>query len=788
MKETQMAIRTPMSGSKTDDDEIDIGVMLQRLWVGRLWIVLFTAIAATAGLTYALGTPPTFRADAMLQLEEKTAQLALPSALTDLTSDDPRSVTEIEILNSRLVLGQAVANAHADWNVTPQRLPMVLNALAQAGVPLPEHPLLRSYVRRGEEIRLDLLEVPARWIGDEIVLEVIEQGSFVIELPDGSTREGRINETITEADIGFALRIGDITAASGRQFSIRHMSENAAIRNLRGRLSITERGRQSGILELSLTGPDLEGTERTLNAITQAYLGQNISRSAAEAESSLTFVESQIPEAEARIRAAERALNEYREQQQAIDLGFEGQSLLTQISGLEDQLQQLAGEEETLAERYTPNHPAYQQLLSARERLEDRLTRLREEVGNLPETQREVLNLTRDFELAQEVYLALLNRAQELRVMRASTIGNVRIVDTATTDERPVAPRRSRILALSLVLGAFAGIGFVLIQNALRRGVQSAEEITSLGLPVFATLNLSEKMAKTNRSGKLPILSLTDPNDLTVEGFRSLRTSLHFAMLDASSRSITLTSAAPEAGKSFTAVNLGVVAAQAGQRVCVVDADLRRGHLRRYFGVPKSYAGLGDYLSGRASLDEIIVEGPVPGLCFISTGRYPPNPSELLMRARFKDLVKELDKLFDLTIFDSPPVLAVTDPIIIGNATGATIAVIRFDMTRANEIEAVQMQLEQGGAKLAGAILNGFDPRRVQAGYSYGYSYRYEYKNSEEPTQWEPEVEERPVFLRSSSTSAQERADAAASQQPLILKEETRIASKPAVPLVKNAG
>ncbi|MFD1195218.1 polysaccharide biosynthesis tyrosine autokinase [Seohaeicola saemankumensis] len=783
-----MAMKTPVSTSKLDDDEIDIGVLLARLWAGKLWIVLFTTLAATAGLIFALGTPPTYRADAMLQLEEKTGQLALPAALTELTSSDPRSVTEIEILNSRMVLGQAVADAHVDWNVTPRRLPMVLTALAKVGAPIPENDLLAAYVREGEQIRLDLLEVPARWIGRDILLKVGPDGRFTLQLPDGSARESQIDETLTESELGFALRIGVMEAVPGREFIIRHLSENAAIRNLRGRLAVAERGRQSGILELSLTGPDLEGTERTLNAITQAYLRQNISRSAAEAESSLAFVESQIPAAEAMIQTAERALNDYRQQQQAIDLGFEGQSLLTQISGLEDQLQQLVGEEETLAERYTPNHPAYQQLLSERARLEERLERLRSDVANLPETQREVLNLTRDFELAQEVYLELLNRAQELRVMRASTIGNVRIVDTATTDDRPVAPRRARILALSLVLGAFAGIGFVLIQNALRRGIQSAEEITSLGLPVFATINLNDKSAKnTKRTGKLPILSLTDPNDLTVEGFRSLRTSLHFAMLDASSRSITLTSAAPEAGKSFTSVNLAVVAAQAGQSVCLVDADLRRGHLRRYFDVPKAHLGLGDYLAGRATLDDIIIQTAVPGLCFISTGRFPPNPSELLMRGRFRDLVTELDSLFDVSIFDSPPALAVTDPIIIGNATGATIAVIRFDKTTANEIEAVQLQLEQGGAKLSGAILNGFDPRRVQAGYSYGYSYRYEYQRSEEPVSLEPEMPQRTVFLRSASGSVPQASEEEASA-PLVLNEDARVSSSQAFPFVKNTG
>ena len=434
-----MAFKPLISGTAAYDDEIDIGVLLARLWAGRLWIILFTLIAGAIGAIYALGTPPTYRATALLQLEEKSSQLALPAALSDLTSSDPRSVTEIEILNSRMVLGGAVAEARTDWQVTPRQMPLILAAVTRAGLALPDAGQLASYARAGDQIRLDLLEVPARWIGQTFIMTVLDQDSYMVRLPDGSERKGRRDITLTEVELGFALRIGDISAPSGREFLIRHLPENTAVRNLRGRLSVTERGRQSGILELSLTGPDIEGTERSLNAITQAYLRQNISRSSAEAENSLIFVESQIPEAEANIRAAERALNDYRQQQQAIDLGFEGQSLLTQINSLENELQQLAGEEESIAERYTTNHPAYQQLLSNRARLEERLARLREEVAELPQTQREVLNLTRDFELAQSVYLELLNRAQELRVLRASTIGNVRIIDSATTDERPVA-------------------------------------------------------------------------------------------------------------------------------------------------------------------------------------------------------------------------------------------------------------------------------------------------------------------------------------------------------------
>ena len=442
-----------------------------------------------------------------------------------------------------------------------------------------------------------------------------------------------------------------------------------------------------------------------------------------------------MPDAEAAAREAENALNAYRQAQQAIDLGFEAQSLLTQVSSIEVELQQLDAQEDELSQRYTTNHPNYQQLLSNRARLEERLERLRSDVGELPETQREVFNLTRNLELAREVYGQLLNRVQELQVLRASTIGNVRIVDVARASPIPIAPRERRTIALSIILGMMAGVGFVFLRLWLRRGVQSAEQIDALGLLVFATVNVAPQAENAHkRKGAIPILALTDPGNLSVEGFRSLRTSLHFAMMDSRTNSVALTSPAPGVGKSFTAVNLAVVAAQAGQRVCLVDADIRRGYLRRYFDIAKDQQGLSDFLAGEAKLDKILLSTEVPKLSVITTGHYPPNPSELLMSSSLQDLMRQLDSRFDLIIVDTPPALAVTDPVIVGRQVGATIAVARFDVTPLREIDAMHRLLRSSGVNVAGAVLNGFDPARakVSSGYAYSASYRYEYKSAGE--------------------------------------------------------
>jgi len=726
--------RQDMVRPREAGDEIDFGRLVGVLWRGKLTIAALAVVALALGMFHVANTEPTYQADALLQLEQRGGNVALPEAMRELIGKAPQTMTEIEILRSRMVLGRVMADLNLDWEVRPNLLPMVGTILARYPLPLPEVSLLAPYARPGENVSLSLLEVPPRWLNQEMLLEVTETGYSLTD-PDGRIWKGGIDETLRDADLGFALRIDVISAPLGRQFTIRQRNEIAAINQLRAALAVSERGRQSSMLEVRFQGPDRHEATRVLNSIINAYVGQNISRSAAEAESGLQFIGAQLPEAEAEVREAERALNTYRQEQASVDLSFETQNLLTQVTRIEADLRELQAREDELSQRYTPSHPTYQQLLAERARLQERLEMLRNEIGALPETQREVLNLSRNLEMAQGIYTQLLTRAQEMQVLRASTVGNVRVVDTAAPADRPIAPRRSLILALSLVLGAMGGVALVLVREWVRRGVQSAEELEQAGLPVFATINYTEHADyKHKRKGHLPILAVEEPTDLAVEAFRSLRTSLHFGMIDARTRSLAITSSAPEAGKSFTSLNLAVIAAQAGQKVCLVDADLRRGQLRRHFDIPRNQPGLAEVLAGAVSLEDALMHEVLPNLTFLPSGRYPPNPSELLMRQDFAALVQKLDSEFDLSVFDCPPALAVTDPVIVGRSVGAIILVARHDVTPIAEVEAVRKTLNSAGVRLSGTVLNGFDPRRGGAGYGhgYGYSYRYEYKPRED--------------------------------------------------------
>lgn len=714
------------------NSEIDLARLLQLVWASRKWVAGGAAIAVFLALFYLANTFPTYQADALVQLEEKSGSLALPTALSDLVDQSPRTATEISIINSRLVLRQVVAALNLDWSIAPAKAPLIGNALMRYNLPLGSLPALRRYGHRGDILNLSLLEVPPQWVDKDITLDVVDAGSFVLTLPDGSQINGHGGELLRNPGIGFALQVAELQAETGRQFIIRHLTEREAIEAVQHVLSVAEVGKQSGILQARLTDTDPTRAMAILNGIVQAYVGQNIARSAAQAESSLSFIETQIPQTRGEVDAAESALNDYRQQQKSVDLSFETEAVLTQITKIQADLADLQVKEDDIKQRYKPSHPVYQQLLDQRKRLQDTLASLQKQVAALPETQREVLNLTSKLELARKAYTDLLTREQEVKVLKASTVGNVRIVDDAVASVGTVAPRKALILMAALLLGMMAGAAIGLARIILRKTVRSADVIEQMGLAVFATINQA-KVPNGSKGEVNQILAMVEPTDLSVEGLRSLRTSLQFGMLDAKTKSLAITSTAPGAGKSFTSVNLAAVTAQAGQRVCVVDSDLRRGQLRKAFGGHKNEAGLSEYLAGEKTLDEVLRKSELDGLMYIATGRYPPNPSELLMRRTFAELVAELDQRFDFTIFDCPPVLAVTDPVIIGRQVGGTMAVVRYDMTAVAEIQAMIKTCDAAGLSLVGTILNGFDPRKArEGGYAYSYNYRYDYKQRQD--------------------------------------------------------
>lgn len=728
-------------GSAPADDEIDLGRLFGLLLDHKYLIVVVTAIFTLVGVTYALLATPVYQGDALVQVE-KRSPLGSLGGLGSLIGDDAdnSAAAEMQILQSRMVLGQVVDRLGLDTAVVPEALPVVGGLVQRRGIERPDFLRGHAAVWGDESLQLGRFEVADALRGEAFTLRAGEDDSYQLFYEERLVGEGRVGTPISVLDDLARLNVVELTAAPGAEFELVKQSRAAAIRQLGSRLSVTEEGGGrsggTGMLRLTLSGTDPQEIQRVLDALSEVFLLQNVERQSAEAEQSLEFLREQVPELRSQLAAAEDQLNEYRVELDSVDLSSESQAAIQQFIELESRISELEFQEAELAQRFTRNHPSYQSLLRQRRHLIDERAELNQRVNNLPTAQQEVVRLTRDVEVTQAIYVSVLNKVQELEVARAGTVGNVRIIDRALVGDAPIAPKKPLIVVLATLLGGMLVVGFVLVRGLLNRGVESPEQIEELGLPVYATVPLSEeqyklvkrirhKRDKKSQAVSTGVLAERAPADTSIEALRGLRTSLHFAMMESGNNRLMITGPSPGVGKSFISTNLGAVCAQGGQKVLVVDADMRKGHIHAAFG-EGSEGGLSDFLSGQRSLDEVVRKTSLEGLTYIARGMAPPNPSELLMTQRFNDFLDQVSQQFDLVIIDTPPILAVTDAAIVGKQCGTTLMVNRFQLNPAKEIEIARRRLETAGVEAKGAILNAME-RKAAASYGYGY-YNYSYK------------------------------------------------------------
>lgn len=760
----QTSAQTARQSSRQNQksDEIDLGYLLAICLDHKWLIIIVTLIVTLLGYTYATLATPIYRADALLQVEQTQSNLgSLEMAV--MGQEQVASSTQSEILRSRMIMSRAAQQAGLDLVVTPNYFPVIGAAMVRMDVARPGFAQGSNHAWAGDNITVDSLQVDQSLTGRTLTLTVT--GANTYRLSDQNDRdlgEGRVGETFSREAPFVEIMVTQISAPAGVEFTVLKRSDTQMIRNLQGRFNVSQRGRETGILELTLEGPDPVELERSLNAISDVYLVQNINRQAAEAESRLDFLEQQTPLIQNDLNSAESRLNDYRASQDSVDLNFETRSMLERLVELEAELNQLEIEESELSQRFTISHPSYQTLLDKRTQLERERSRLEEQTDNLPETQRQVLRLNRDVEVSQAIYMQMLNATQELRIARAGTVGNVRILDSGLAGTNPIAPRKNLIIVISCIAGTLLGLMVVLLRHMLRKGVESVAQLQALGLQVYATVPLSERQLRLfdrfrdrkwrhriraafgnkvadsmgkARKGKRAtddngVLALIDPSDLAIESLRSLRTSLHFAMLEKNDNRLMLTGPSPAVGKSFVSTNLAAICAQSGQRVLLIDADLRKGHIHRSFK-GESSQGLSDFLVGDCNIESLIRQTDQKNLDYIARGTAPPNPSELLMTKRFSDLLDKVEDLYDLVIIDTPPALAVTDAAIVGKLVGTTLMITRFRENTISEIDRSVEQLENSGVAVRGSILNAIErTASTYYGYGYGYGYyQYNYKS-----------------------------------------------------------
>jgi len=719
-------IRMYQPAPDIEEEEIDLGDLIGVLIENRWLIIAITFVALLLGSYKAFTAVPIYKADGLLQVEEKKSGLGDLDLSGLLGGANAPISAEIEILRSRSVLGAVVDNLQLDIYAEPD-LSVIGAALAR-----------RSEPSSRPAIKIDTLELPDSMLGQSLTL--IALGSNKYELLDEmgeSLLHGTVGETATRPIPGgeaINLFVSSLQGDNEQAFFLAREFRIDSLESLQGRMSVSEQGDWSGILAISVEGPDPDSVRRQVNEIANVYVRQNVERKSAEAKQTLDFLDEQLPVVRQNMETAELALNTYRLEKGSIDLPLETQTILQTIVSVEGQLNELQQQREKTTLAFTPSHPMVIGLDRQIELLNAELAGLNEQVRDLPTTQQEVLRLIRDVEVNTVLYTSLLNTAQELRVVKAGTVGNVRIIDYAVLPTWPIAPRKSRILLLSLLLGCFIGVATAFAKKALRAGVEDPDLIEKhINIPVYATIPHSKKqdsIFKALRSGKKKraILAVDAPEDAAIESLRNLRTALHFGMMDVKNNCILVAGPSPTVGKSFVSVNLAAVLTSNDKKVLLIDADMRRGHLHEYLGL-KRENGLSEFITGDIPIGEALHQTTVRNLTLIPTGTIPPNPAELLLHKRFINCLSVLTPRYDHIIIDSPPILAVTDATIIGQAVGGTLMVLKAGEHPMREIEQAVKRLKQAGVNVRGLLFNDVNVQSQRYGAGK-YSYQYSYKNT----------------------------------------------------------
>ncbi|MDG6275070.1 polysaccharide biosynthesis tyrosine autokinase [Glaesserella parasuis] len=694
--------------NENNHDEIDLVKLLGALLDYKWWIALFTLLVTLFGVAYVLLAPPVYTANASIQVESKSSR-GLLNDFPGILEGESSSSTEIAILKSRMVLSNTVEQLNLTTVVEPQfSIPFLSKGLHR----------LMGYE---PQLSLSLFE-PKNPQMKEMILEVGENaGEFSLFFADEKVLEGSIGKKYQTEDFSFA--ISELEAKPGQLFKIKKNDVLLAINSLQKQISVTESGKQTGIIEISINGENKAQIKKIVKSVSENYLLQNIVRDSAEASKSLEFLSKQLPELKARLAESENNLNEFRLKNESVDLSLEAKSALDTIVQLEADLNELTLKESEISQKFTRNHPAYVALIDKRKVLNEEKIRLNKQVERLPNTQKEVIRLTRDLEVNQQIYIQLLNKMQELEIVKASTVGNVRILDEAQVLPNAVSPRKMIVVASAFMLGLIFASVTAIAKTLLHRGIEGTSELDVLGLPTYATIPYSNEQPifSKHKVQHFKLLSESTPTDPAVEALRSLRTSLHFAMLEAKNNILMISGASPSVGKSFISTNLANVLAKAGHKVLLIDADLRRSYLRRLLGLAKE-VGLSDVIAQQIPFEQVIQH--YDNFDIIVKGETPPNPSELLSNARFQALLEWAAKEYDLVIVDTAPILAVTDAAIIGRYAGTSLLVGRFGETTLKEVGLSKERFERAGVFIKGFILNGIK-RKASNRYDY---YQYDYK------------------------------------------------------------
>jgi tyrosine-protein kinase Etk/Wzc len=764
--------------------------------LARHRILLAGTVALCAGsvVLFTLFRPPSFRAQALLLLEESATTRGILGELSAL-SHAPPALAEIEVLRSR-TLAAAVAASPGESPFGPD-VGQSLTGIVDDPERYWPWPNLRRTLLGGTpptgDLKVEVLAWPRGGFKHAVritfeepdrvrLAEATVWGSapVVVTFEEGKPVEYR----------GARLLLHPSGEIRGRSFLLSRSSDEQAVHRLLGALSVVETQRGAGVIAVSYHDCDPVRAAEVANALVRGYLIHNRSRLSRQAGVTVAFIEQEIDRIRADLEAAEQDLVAFQEQAEAVLLSDSARALIDALSELELErarfglrihhqerllalleggepaweaaaaagqedpvtlslLEGLAGMMAKKAEMEQEATPLWPPLIELNARIAETRTRLRagiearttalqkqdqdlgqaieryrEKMDGLPATEQELARFQRRSQSFGQIYTFLLGQLQEAKIAEATAVETAEVIDWAVPPISRNSPRLTLNLAMGLLLGLLAGMALAhWVEAASGKVITSAQLEATTKLPQATVIpDFRRGMARSRGGRNNFFLALRDaPESLAAEAYRALRAHVVFVRKSRDIRALAITSSTEGEGKSVTTANLAVALAQSGARVLLVDADLRRPVVHKYFR-ERVVPGLSEVLTGKNEWAQVVRPAGIENLQIVCAGESSDRPGDLLASGAMSALVKDLRNSFDFVLFDIPPVLAVADAAGFVSELDGMFLLCRSNRTPGGMVAGATQMLRMTGAKLMGSILNAVRFSRF-GGYGYGYGY-----------------------------------------------------------------
>lgn len=700
------------------------------------WLIATIAVLALlVGVGYALFGPRVYEANILIQVEDSDRTSGnFPGDANGAGGISVKTPTtgETEILRSRMVLGQAMENTRLYISAKPHYIPVVGEFLARHASQLSTPGVfgMGNYVSGTERIAVAQMDVPSAFEGKKFTLLAGDGGNYTLTNADLETPlKGTVGVPLDAAVPGGTLHllVGSFDAAPGGAFELVRYSKQLTLLGLQKDLRVVEKGKQSGVIDVSLQAENRGQLADMLNEISRLYVRQNIDQKTVQAERALAFLGTELPKFKAQLEQSEDSYNQYRNQNGTISLDDEARNALSQNVDLQAKLLDAKQKRLDLVGRFTAAHPMVQTLDTQIASLKKELGSVDGRIRRMPMLQQNSLRMQRDIKVNTDLYATLLNSSLQMRLAKEGKVANVRVLDQALVAEKPVRPKPLIVVALALAGGLFLGGAAAMARKNLKRSIGNPDDIEAVtGMSVYSTIPLSTQqrvLDRAVRNGKpgVKVLAALHVEDPALEGLRRLRTALKFVMLGAPNNRVMISSATAGAGKTFVSSNFATLLATSGKRVLLIDADLRRGSLTEEFGLQRK-DGLSDVIAGGVPLEQGIHHNVLLNLDVMSAGTLHPDPGGLMTSDAFAHTLATLSARYDVVVVDAPPTLLASETAAMAPCMGTLLLVARADTSEMGELVESAKRMAHVGTAFHGVVFNAVDTsQRHNRSYSYGY-------------------------------------------------------------------